>query len=343
MQCEELLARLDAHPRLTLASYPTPLEPLSRLSQELGRQLLIKRDDLLGPALGGNKTRKLEYLLAEAQRRQARKVVTFGGLQSNHARLTAAAARMMGFEPHLLYFDKKPDRLLGNLLLNQLLGAHMHFIPLGRHGGWMSLESTIRFARLVAWMRVGPHYFIPVGGHCWLGCLGYVRAAVELAEQAQALGLERARVVMAAGTGGTLAGVLAGLTLLGSPLRPLGIDVGKLFKGFAPSVAHLASELCDRLGAPRTFRPEDVPLIEGTYAAPSYGVPSEAGRAALERLARTEGILLDPVYTAKAFAGLLDLMARGTLGEDEPVIFLHTGGIPALFAFDANAVSPAEL
>lgn len=336
MQREELLARLDAHPRVALASYPTPLEPLPRLSQELGRPLLIKRDDLLGPALGGNKTRKLEYLLADAKRREARKVVTFGGLQSNHARLTAAAARMLGFEPHLLYFDRKPDRLAGNLLLNQLLGARMHFIPLGRHGGGMSLQATIRFARLVAWMRVGPHYFIPVGGHSWLGGLGYVRATVEIAEQASALGLERARVVMAAGSGGTLAGVWAGLCLLGSPLRPLGLDVGQLFKGFAQSVAHLAGELCDRLGAPRTFRPEDVPLIEGTYAAPSYGVPSEAGRAALERLVRSEGILLDPVYTAKAFAGLLDLMDRGALGSDEPVIFLHTGGVPALFAFEAD-------
>jgi D-cysteine desulfhydrase len=335
MQREELLARLDAHPRLPLACYPTPLDPLTRLSQELGRPLFIKRDDLLGPALGGNKTRKLEYLLADAKRREARKVVTFGGLQSNHARLTAAAARMLGFEPHLLYFDRKPDRLAGNLLLNQLLGARMHFIPLGPHGGGMSLESTIRFARLVAWMRVGPHYFIPVGGHSWLGGLGYVRAALELAEQAEALGLERARVVMAAGSGGTLAGVWAGLRLLGSPLRPLGLDVGRLFKGFAPSVARLAGELCARLGAPQTLRPEDVPLLEGTYAAPAYGVPSEAGRAALERLARTEGILLDPVYTAKAFAGLLDLLDRGVLGSDEPLIFLHTGGLPALFAFES--------
>jgi len=216
----------------------------------------------------------------------------------------------------------------------------MHFIPLGGHGGGMSLESTIRFARLVAWMRVGPHYFIPVGGHSWLGCLGYVRAAVELAEQAQALGLERAQVVMAAGTGGTLAGVWAGLRLLGSPLRPLGLDVGQLFKGFAQSVARLASELCERLGAPQTFLPDEAPLIEATYAAPRYGAPSPGGRAALERLARTEGILLDPVYTAKAFAGLLDLLGSGALGDDEPVIFLHTGGVPALFAFEADELGP---
>ena len=204
----------------------------------------------------------------------------------------------------------------------------------------MSIESTIRFARLVAWMRVGPHYFIPVGGHSWLGCLGYVRAAVELAEQAEALGLERAQVVVAAGSGGTLAGLLAGFALMGSAHALLGIDVGKLFRGFPQSVARLATELCDRLGAPHAFPPEAVPLIEGTYVAPAYGVPSPSGQAALRRLAQSEGILLDPVYTAKAFAGLLDLLSRGALGSEEPIIFLHTGGLPALFAFEADQLGP---
>ncbi len=338
MERSELQSRLDGYPRFRLASYPTPLDPLPRLSRELGRPLFVKRDDLLGPALGGNKTRKLEYLLADAQERKATKVVTFGGLQSNHARLTAAAARMAGLEPHVLYFKRRPDRLVGNLLLNQLLGVRMHFIPLGGRGSGWSLEASIRFARLVAWMRVGPHYFIPVGGHTVLGCLGYVRAAIELAEQAEALRLTRARVVVAAGTGGTLAGLLAGFTLLGAPLTLLGIDVGKLFRGFPQSVARLASELCGRLGSPHAFPPDALPLIEGTYAAPAYGVPSPLGRGALERLARTEGILLDPVYTAKAFAGLLDLLGSSALGRDEPVIFLHTGGIPALFAFEADAL-----
>jgi D-cysteine desulfhydrase family pyridoxal phosphate-dependent enzyme len=329
-----ILTRLDAFPRLPLAAYPTPLQFLPRLTRELGRAIYIKRDDDIGPGLGGNKTRKLEYLMAEAQTRRACKVVTFGGLQSNHARITAAAARRCGMEPHLFYFERRPARLLGNLLVNELLGAKLHFIPFGGGDGSMSIEATIRLVRLVAWAMVGPHYFIPVGGHTWRGCLGYVRAAIELDEQARALGLESAHLVLAAGSGGTLAGLMAGLALIGSSMRPLGIDVGKLWKGFPPSIARLAGEICARLGEPHHFAPEDVPLVEGTYVGQAYAVPSEPGNAALKRLARTEGILLDPVYTAKAFAGLLNLVERKQLGRDEPVIFLHTGGLPALFAFE---------
>ncbi len=344
MPTEALWKELERFPRLRLADYPTPLEPLPRLSAALGRPLYVKRDDGVGPAMGGNKVRKLEYLLAEAQARGARKVVTFGGLQSNHARMTAAAARRLGMEPHLFFFERRPRRLTGNLLLNGLLGARMHFIPFGGGGeAGMSLEMTIRLVRWLARLWVGPHYFIPVGGHSWRGCLGYVRAALELDEQARGLGIEGAWVVVAAGTGGTLAGLLSGLTLSGSSLRPLGIDVGKLWKGFPASIARLAGEICARLGRPRPFTAEEVPLIEATYVGERYGVPSAQGTAALRKMARLEGILLDPVYTGKAFAGLLDLVERGRLGRDEPVIFLHTGGVPGLFALPESVGHPAGL
>ena len=330
---ERLLAALEGYPRLLLAEYPTPLEPLPRLSRELGRPVYIKRDDQIGPGLGGNKTRKLEYLLADARQRGARKVATFGGLQSNHARLTAAAARQLGLEPHLLYFARRPARMTGNLLLNELLGAQMHFIPFGGGGdASMTLEQTIRLVRIVAWAILGRHYFIPVGGHSWRGCLGYVRAAVEIDCQARALGIERASLVVAVGSGGTLAGLMAGLALTGSPLGLLGIDVGKLWKAFPPTIGRLAEELCRRLGQPQAFDAGQVPLIERTYAGPSYGVPSQAASAAIRRLAQSEGILLDPIYTGKAFAGMLDLCRRGALPADQPLIFLHTGGLPALFA-----------
>lgn len=329
-----LTRQLQSFPRLSLAHYPTPLEHLPRLSQELGRPLYVKRDDQLGPGLGGNKTRKLEYLLADAQQRKHKKVVTFGGLQSNHARLTAAAARQCGLEPHLFYFERRPPRLSGNLLLNQVLGASMHFIPLGEGAGSMTLETTIRLVRWVSLLLVGRHYFIPVGGHNWLGGLGYVQAALEIDQQARELGLANAWLILAAGSGGTLAGLLAGLALVDSPLRPLGIDVGKLWKGFPASIAHLARELCQRLGQPRRFAPSAVPLIEFTYVGERYGQPSQAGNMAMRKLAASEGLLLDPVYTAKAFAGLLDLSQSGQLGHNEPIIFLHTGGLPALFAFE---------
>lgn len=333
MHRDDLLARLDIYPRVSLAEYPTPLEFLPRLSRALDRQIYIKRDDDIGPGLGGNKTRKLEYLLAEAQAQGAAKVATFGGLQSNHARITAAAARQLGMEPHLLYFERRPARFTGNLLLNSLLGARLHFVPIGGGGdGGMTLETATRLAHLVARVQVGPHYFIPVGGHSWRGCLGYVRAALELDEQARSLGIERARLIVAAGSGGTLAGLLAGIMLLNSPLRPLGIDVGKLWKGFPASIGRLATELCTRLGERHSFSQAQVPLLEGIYVGAGYARKSEAGMAAIRLLAGTEGVLLDPIYTGKAFAGLLDLVKREAISRAEPIIFLHTGGLPALFA-----------
>jgi D-cysteine desulfhydrase family pyridoxal phosphate-dependent enzyme len=333
---DSLLQKLESFPRIPLAdASATPLEHLPRLSAQLKREIFIKRDDSLGPGLGGNKTRKLEYLLAEAQQRGRRKVVTFGGLQSNHARITVAAARKLGMEPHVFYFEARPKELTGNLLLNQLMDAHMHFIPQGAGSdGTLTLETTNRLVRFLAWLRLGRHFFIPVGGYSWRGCLGYVRAALEIELQARALGIEKAHLVLAAGTGGTLAGLLAGLTLMDSSLSLLGIDVGKLWKGFPTSLARLTAEICRRLGAKRVFKPGEIPLLEWIYAQPKYGVPSPSGQDAIQRLARTEGILLDPIYTGKAFAGMLDLVEKGELGSDEPIIFLHTGGLPALFAFE---------
>ncbi len=335
MEAEELARRLEAIPRVPLVNEPTPLEFLPRLSAAIGRPIYLKREDGIGPAMGGNKARPLEYLLADALRRGHRRVATYGGLQSNHARITAAAARRLGLEPHLFYFERRPSRLMGNLLLNDLLGARMHFFPFGGGARPRSPAWTDLLVRLLAWARIGRHYFIPVGGRSVLGGLGYVRVALELHRQAQAEGLGGAWVVTAVGTGGTLAGLWAGLTLLRSPLRPLGIDISALWKNLPAAVARLAERICARLGEPHRFAAAEAPLIEGTYVGPRYGTPSPQGNEALRQLARTEGILLDPIYTAKAFAGMLDRIRKGQLGEREPVIFLHTGGLPALFAFEA--------
>jgi D-cysteine desulfhydrase len=323
--------KLESYPRLQLGQYPTPLEHLPRVSAELRRPVFIKRDDLIGSSLGGNKARKLEYLMADAQRHKARKIVTFGGLQSNHARMTAAVARQCGMAPHLFFFERRPARFTGNLLLNDLLGAKMYFIPFGSSGG-ITLERSIRLVRVLAAVMVGPHYFIPVGGHSWRGALGYVRAALEIDEQVRTLGLDNPWLICAVGTGGTLAGLMAGLALVSSPVRLLGIDVGKLWKAFPASIAHLAGELCTQLGERRTFALNDVPLLEGAYVGKRYGEPTQDGNAALRRLAQLEGIILDPIYTAKAFAGLLDLAKHGRFSRNAPLIFLHTGGLPGLFA-----------
>ena len=333
----ELRERLAVFPRLRYGGYPTPLEPLENLSQALnGPRLWVKRDDGLGPGMGGNKARKLEFLMAEVVKQGKRKVATFGGLQSNHVRMTAAACAGLGLEAHLFFFERRPESLRGNLLLDQLFGARMHFIPFGGGGdASMTIETTIRLVRLASALIAGPGaYFIPVGGHNVRGCLGYVVAACELQEQIDALGLADARVtvVTAAGTGGTLAGLVAGLALLESPVKVLAIDVGKLWKAFPNSLARLAGELCSSLGAPVTFRPEEMPIIEGDYVGPGYAQHTASTGRAIRTMAASEGILLDPVYTGKAFAGVLDLVGKGRFAADEQIIFLHTGGIPGLWA-----------
>jgi len=333
MQPDGLLDALEGVPRRSLGTYPTPLVRLENLSRELGRGVYVKRDDELGPAGGGNKTRKLEYLLADAIEAGATKIVTVGGPQSNHARLTAAAARMFGLEPHLLLFGSEPKRAAGNLLLDQLLGARLHFIPPGPIASKpCTFEEIDAYARKEASERVGDHYHVPLGGSNGLGSLGYVRAALEIEEQAKIAGVADAWVVVATGSGGTLAGLVAGLQLIGSSLRLIGIDVASIWTNYPELVARIANDALELIGLPASVEPADVSLIERTYVGRGYAVPTSDGMAAIRRLAQAEGYLLDPTYTGKAFAGLLDLHASGHFGNEEPVIFWHTGGLPGLFA-----------
>jgi D-cysteine desulfhydrase family pyridoxal phosphate-dependent enzyme len=333
MDAPAVLEALEGQPRRVLGLYPSPLLPLENLGRELGRRLFVKRDDLLGPAGGGNKTRKLENLLAHALDEGATRVVTVGGVQSNHARITAAAARMLGLEPHLLLFGERPERAVGNLLIDELVGAELHFIPPGPLARKpCDFEELDAHVRAEAAQRVEAHYHVPLGGSNGRGALGYVRGAIELEEQAAAAGIGDAWVVLATGSAGTLAGLVLGLRLIGSSLRPLGIDIGGLFRGYPALVTRIAADACRLLGLEPVVNEAEVPVVEGTYVGDGYAVPTPAGDAALRRLARTEGILLDPTYTGKAFAGLLDLAASGHFGADDPVVFWHTGGLPGLFS-----------
>ena len=333
--------RLATFPRIRLSEFPTPLEAMPRLTRALGGPTLwVKRDDVIGPALGGNKTRKLEFLFGQARAQRAQAVATFGGLQSNFARQMVAGARALGLTPHCFYFAPRPSTLAGNLLLNHLMGAQMYFIPFGQTNEGepgMTLEQATRLVRWI--VRLTPDcwgqrvYFMPVGGHTAIGCLGYVLAALEIYQQLRALNIEHATIVTAAGTGGTLAGLLAGFRLLGSEHKVLGIDVGKLWRGFPSSIAMLASEICQVLGEPHIFNSNEISLIERMYVGAAYAAPTQAALDAIRRLAREEGLLLDPVYSSKAMAGLMDLIQRHYWREDEHVVFLHTGGIPAIWAY----------
>lgn len=341
---DDLAIRLNCFPRLAYGSYPTPLERLARLEKQMdGPTLWVKRDDGIGPALGGNKGRKLEFLMAEAVNRGHKKVVTFGGLQSNHARMTAAACSSLGLQAHLFFFASRPAQLEGNLLLDKLMGARLYLIPFGgESSGSMTLEQTTRLVRWVSRFIVGPGaYFMPVGGHTPLGCLGYVAAALELHQQVQAMGLplNKTTILTATGTGGTLAGLITGFRLLNSPLRVLGLDIGKLWRGFPDSLARLAGQIAHLLGEHEMWRGRDIPLIENQYAGSGYGQLDELTRQAIRLMAQQEGILLDPIYSAKAFAGLLDLLKQGYFQPDEHLVFLHTGGFPGLWAFPAGQIA----
>jgi D-cysteine desulfhydrase len=309
------------------------MTPLHRLSQEFSRPIYIKRDDLLGPAGGGNKTRKLEFILGDALEGAAVRLVTVGGPQSNHARLTAVCGRMIGLEPHLLLLGARPSCVSGNLLINELVGAQLHFIapgPLGQPP--TTREAFESYVQQQASARVGDHYYVPLGGSNALGALGFVDAAIEVEEQLRARGHRSATVVVAAGSGGTLAGLEAGFRLVGSETTVVGIDVGAFWEDFGGLVRHMANQAASLLGAQAVLDAQEAVTIETAYVGPGYGVATNEGSSAIRRALRTEGVLLDPTYTSKAFAGMLDLLECARGESDRPVVFWHTGGGPGLFA-----------
>ena len=324
-------ADLHSFPRLELAHLPTPLEPAPRLGAALGLpQLWVKRDDCTGLALGGNKARKLEYLLADARACDADVVFTTGGIQSNHARMTAAAACRLGMQSVLFLCDAEPAPAQGNLLLDRLFGAEVRFIP-----GLTLLEMEQRMEAAAAELRERGRrpYIIPVGGSTPLGCLGYVRAVEELARQAEEQRLRVDAMVVAAGSTGTLAGVMLGARLFLPEARILGVSVSPRAEPGKRRCAGIIAGAAELLGIDWRPAPSEIPIWDD-WLGEDYGVPTPAGQAAIYLAARSEGYLLDPVYTGKAMAGMQGLAERGELRPEETVVFWHTGGAPALFAFN---------
>ncbi|MEI4472408.1 D-cysteine desulfhydrase family protein [Frigidibacter sp. MR17.24] len=312
--------------RVLLAQLPTPLERLDRLSAHLGAEIWMKRDDLTGFAGGGNKVRKLEYLMAEAKAAGADTVVTAGALQSNHARQTAAAATRLGMRAVLVLTEAVAGRTAaydrgGNLALDRLLGAEIRRLPAGSDGAAAFAETV---AELEA--RGARVYPIPVGGSNLTGALGYARAAAEIEEQAAAIGLAPARIVTGSGSAGTQAGLV-----LGTAIPVLGISVASSAAELAAKVGALVAEGARSLPAFAGAAGREI-LVDDRFVGPGYGQPTEAMRAALQTVAELEAIFLDPVYSGKAMAGLIALAQEGRL--EGPSVFLHTGGMPAIFAYD---------
>ena len=326
-----LTAALTRFPRLQLIPQATALQHLPRLSRHLGRDIWIKRDDLTPLALGGNKARKLEYLAADAQAKGADVLVTAGAIQSNHVRQTAAVAAQLGLDCLALLenpIDSQSANYLGNgnrLLLN-LFGTEMEYVA-NLDNADQLLEAACQ--RLSAAGR--RPYLVPVGGSNALGALGYVRGGLELAEQIAASGKDFAAVVLASGSAGTHAGLALALEAARPGTRVIGVTVSRDEAAQKPKVEGLLRRTAELLGV-ETPHGLSLELWDG-YFAPRYGEANAAGLEAIHVLARFEAILLDPVYTGKAFAGLLDGLERGAFPGNGPLLFLHTGGSPALFAY----------
>ena len=316
--------------RCSLGFFPTPLVEMRRLSRHLGGpHLWIKRDDLTGLALGGNKTRKLEFLLAEALAQGCDVVITAGAAQSNHCRLTAAGAAVLGLSCHLALGGAPPAAANGNLLLDDLFGATIHW-----SGGLRKGEDLARIDNELRSSGLRP-FVIPYGGSNPLGAAGFAAAMVELHEQLPVAGARADAVVFASSSGGTHAGLLAGASIVESSARIIGIEIDKRSadeRPFDEFVASLASQTAGLLGVDARYRPSDV-ILKSDYLGAGYGVVGDLEREAIRLMAEREGILLDPVYTGRAFGALLDLISRGEFRSDEHVIFWHTGGTPALFSY----------
>ncbi len=311
-------------PRLHLTSLPTPVEPLERLGAYLGGpRIFIKRDDLTGLAGGGNKTRKLEFLVADAALKKADTLVTVGAVQSNHCRQTAAAAARAGLRCILVLRGHAPSQPAGNLLLDRLLGADI------RWSGDRTREEVME--EVVAEERLAGRnpYPIPLGGSNPLGATAYAVAMDELIQQCE----ERFdRIIFASSSGGTHAGLAAGAALNGFRGQVLGISVDEELASLQRMVAGIATGICSLNGVSRTFQPEDI-FANADYLGAGYAIMGKPEREAIELFARREGILLDPVYTGRAAAGMIDLIRRGVVTNKETILFWHTGGVPALWAY----------
>jgi D-cysteine desulfhydrase family pyridoxal phosphate-dependent enzyme len=329
--------------RFPLATLPTPLHPAKRLRDALGGpsrcpKILIKRDDLTGLALGGNKARKLEFLIADALDQHATVVITTGAVQSNHARMTAAAARAAGLDVVLvLTMGDEPPALQGNLLLDQLFGATIHYLPPPADPTLaVNEEEEAKVAEVAADLRArgdGP-YVVPIGGSSPIGVLGYVWGTQEIVEQLGALNERPARLYYASGSRGTEAGIVLGAKLWNAPYEPYGVAVsgGESFK--VQRAKRIANEAAEMIGTKVRVSEADLFTDQG-YIGPGYGIATPECVAAIRLLAETEGILLDPTYTAKAMACLIDHARSGALDPSSTIVYLHTGGVPALFAHTA--------
>jgi D-cysteine desulfhydrase len=320
-----LQKRLKEFPRVSLALTPTPCHPLPHISKRYGVEVYCKRDDLTGFGFGGNKSRKLEFLVAEAIHHRCDTLVTCGGIQSNFCRQTAAAGAAHGMEVHLVLGGERPEKVTGNVLLDDLLGARMHYLG---SPDWEEWEREADRLTQDLETRGKKVFRMPVGGSVPVGVAGYTSVFLEVLEDQERLDASFDHIFHASGSGGTQAGLVTGKNLTDWPGRITGISVAMERAPLEQKVFELASETAVMLGG-RARR--DSVVVDDRHIGPAYAVKTPQAEKAIEIFARQEGIFLDHVYTGKAAGALLDYLGQGLL-SGQRVLFLHTGGVPELFA-----------
>lgn len=318
--------RLSAIAKIDLLHTATPLMKLNNISEYLGREIYIKRDDMTPLAMGGNKLRKLEFIIADALQKKAKVLVTAGAIQSNHVRQTAAIAAMYGLECVALLENplQSGNSLFlnnGNKLLTDLFNTRCYFCE-------ELTDPNMQMKALIESLGLENAYVVPVGGSNALGSLGYVSCALEIAQQ-KPQEIDFAAVIVASGSAGTHAGLAMGLQAVLPQTPVIGVTVSRTVEQQQPKVERLQHEIGELLNI------ADFPnvLLWDQYFSPGYGAPNNKGQQAIELLAQKEGILLDPVYTGKAMAGLIDNILKETIEGSQPLLFIHTGGSPVLFAY----------
>ncbi|RJP19457.1 MAG: D-cysteine desulfhydrase family protein [Candidatus Abyssobacteria bacterium SURF_5] len=327
--------KLNHIPRVPLAFLPTPLEFLPNLTKHLGGpQIWMKRDDMTGLATGGNKARKLEFLLADAIQNKADTLLTFGAVQSNHCRMTAAAACKYNLKSFLILSGSRADALTGNLLLDEIMGCEYLFLPDFTNESNMESMQLAIFDKVQELNEQGRSvYMIPPGGSTPLGDVGYFLAAIEMFDQAREMGLRIDHIFVAMGSSGTQAGLLAGVKYLDMPATVHGVAVskkGSLAALGLPPIETIVNQIGDLLDVQLNAKSGEV-TVHYDYYGETYGKSTPACIEAIKLLARLEGVFLDPVYTGKTMAGMLDLVRKGTFRKDENLVFIHTGGYPGIF------------
>lgn len=328
--------QLSDLPRYPLGVLPTPVERLDRIGAELGIELYAKRDDYTAFAAGGNKIRKLEYLLPDAIANGATLLITAGGVQSNHARMTAAAAAKCGMKSLLVLRGERPNAVQGNLLLDTLFGAEFDFVPPEIFN--TQLDAVMQRHADAAAKRGERAYLIPVGGSTPLGAMGYVNCIRETAEQYAAAGRPAPDViVVTGGSGGTLAGILVGCAMYWPDTKVMGVLVTVSPIPYPQRVANAVNAAAEFIGLDRRWTPDDL-WIESSHVGPGYGILTDECVAAIKLAAQHEGMLLDPVYTGKTFAGLIAAARSGKIARGSNVLFVHTGGSPALYHYAPQLV-----